>query len=538
MVLFGMVYATPDIIASAAATWLHGARYVAIGDRDDAEAGIVSVPVQNFVGASRSFLRRPNHSADNRPLTTVRLANESCPTCDWIAIGDADTYWNRVAIETALACLNPRQPWLLGLPRSPDYAPSRCLASNGCCALGSGGNCTSVPFSRDYYGRGLHRPVIWPFGGAGYVLSRGLLDRIARTEWADCEARIRDSGGDVRVASCIFSKAGVGLTHLPLLLTHLSSHQVPPACPTLSPSRADFWRRQLDANRDPWDRKRTSLRHHAQPLDSPLFGGLALLDYADYGVMYANATVIKRPAAAADHNGTRPRLAFIHGWVESKHAPALAELLHLAREVGGAWNVVVMSPRDFPHESIRRIVVRAHTEASETLRFWAPNPGAPFVQPVPRGIFMPGVTNLFPHGDRKTRPTLLYCGGINVRSHSGRRGKLDALSSNGFHCDATKRLASHNLAREYRRSMFVASPREAGKQNFREWEAMALGAIPLIDVYDDKGIFDKLPVIRVQNWSMITPTFLEAEWRRISRAKYDLSVLRTDYWRKKLGLCE
>ena len=51
-------------------------------------------------------------------------------------------------------------------------------------------------------------------GGAGYILSVGLLNAIPREFWKRCSEEIVCGGGDVRVAACI-QNAGinVGLTH-------------------------------------------------------------------------------------------------------------------------------------------------------------------------------------------------------------------------------------------------------------------------------------------------------------------------------------
>ena len=49
-----------------------------------------------------------------------------------------------------------------------------------------------------------------------------------------------------------------------------------------------------------------------------------------------------------------------------------------------------------------------------------------------------------------------------------------------------------------------------GLNNFRDWEALIAGAaIPLVDHYEHSAdLWRELPVVRVKNWSTVTPNFL------------------------------
>ena len=57
--------------------------------------------------------------------------------------------------------------------------------------------------------------AVWPFGGDGFAISRGLLDKISRAEWQACVDGISSGGGDSRVAHCIWYWSGVGLARMP-----------------------------------------------------------------------------------------------------------------------------------------------------------------------------------------------------------------------------------------------------------------------------------------------------------------------------------
>ena len=55
-----------------------------------------------------------------------------------------------------------------------------------------------------------------------------------------------------------------------------------------------------------------------------------------------------------------------------------------------------------------------------------------------------------------------------------------------------------------------------GRTDFREWEILTSGAVPVIDYFEEHDdLFDGLPVVRVRDWSAVTPEFLDAEWERL-----------------------
>ena len=66
------------------------------------------------------------------------------------------------------------------------------------------------------------------------------------------------------------------------------------------------------------------------------------------------------------------------------------------------------------------------------------------------------------------------------------------------------------------RHRFVVSPHGHGRTDFRAFEALAAGAVPIVDYYPEHDqLFDGLPVVRVSDWSTVTPEFLEREWKRL-----------------------
>ena len=79
-----------------------------------------------------------------------------------------------------------------------------------------------------------------------------------------------------------------------------------------------------------------------------------------------------------------------------------------------------------------------------------------------------------------------------------------------------------DYVRRLRAARFVFSPRGHGGVNFRDFEALAMGAIPLVDPGTKVKTgarwhgrsYAELPVLPVLNWTAITPAYLEDVWER------------------------
>lgn len=79
-------------------------------------------------------------------------------------------------------------------------------------------------------------------------------------------------------------------------------------------------------------------------------------------------------------------------------------------------------------------------------------------------------------------------------------------------------------------SKFVLSPRGYGLDCYRTWEAMMMGAIPIVISSSIDSVFDDLPVLIIKDWKEINPQFLESKWKEMSQKKYNLDKLYSDYW--------
>jgi hypothetical protein len=73
-------------------------------------------------------------------------------------------------------------------------------------------------------------------------------------------------------------------------------------------------------------------------------------------------------------------------------------------------------------------------------------------------------------------------------------------------------LAQFNLYAHYARHAFVVSPHGRGYDCYRTWEAILMGAIPIVKRSPIDAVYAGFPVVIVEDWSEITPRNLE-RWR-------------------------
>lgn len=83
---------------------------------------------------------------------------------------------------------------------------------------------------------------------------------------------------------------------------------------------------------------------------------------------------------------------------------------------------------------------------------------------------------------------------------------------------------------------FVVSPFGNGIDCHRTWEALILGRIPIIFKHKMNIVFDKLPVVIVDNWNKISKKFLQNEFNKIidNWDTYEFERLTLNYWINKI----
>jgi hypothetical protein len=77
---------------------------------------------------------------------------------------------------------------------------------------------------------------------------------------------------------------------------------------------------------------------------------------------------------------------------------------------------------------------------------------------------------------------------------------------------------------------FVLSPFGNGYDCHRTWEALSLGAIPIVRAKQFKTLFADLPVLNVDEWSDVTPELLQSTLREFKQRNFNYEKLTLKYW--------
>ena len=84
-------------------------------------------------------------------------------------------------------------------------------------------------------------------------------------------------------------------------------------------------------------------------------------------------------------------------------------------------------------------------------------------------------------------------------------------------------------------SKFVLSPRGNGLDCHRTWEALYMGAIPIVRTSTLDPLFEDLPVLIINDWSEITDSFLLEKYQEMQGKTYQLEKLYSAYWIQQIN---
>jgi hypothetical protein len=80
------------------------------------------------------------------------------------------------------------------------------------------------------------------------------------------------------------------------------------------------------------------------------------------------------------------------------------------------------------------------------------------------------------------------------------------------------------------KSKFVLSPRGNGLDCHRTWEALLMGAIPIVKASSLDPLYKDLPVLIVDDWEIITKKFLEEKYKEMQNQEYNCAKIFSSYW--------
>ena len=170
--------------------------------------------------------------------------------------------------------------------------------------------------------------------------------------------------------------------------------------------------------------------------------------------------------------------------------------------------------------------------------------------PIPVGI------NCFEHGDvivktlanahaQSATGRKLLLVAFSTHTHPSRRDVYDYFcTQNHFswvtclHKQKGPVINSTKLEQFYdvlRQHKYIISPRGAGHDAHRQYEAMYLGVIPVVVAGVLSSLQSEFPILTVNNWYEVSEEFLEARWHEFSRRlDKPIMALRREYWLAKI----
>lgn len=160
----------------------------------------------------------------------------------------------------------------------------------------------------------------------------------------------------------------------------------------------------------------------------------------------------------------------------------------------------------------------------------------------PKAFGLPiGIANRhWPHGNTQAiaaelsdsvEKSILLCASFVRPTHASRQRVYDYFRNIPYCYFADEKPYDEYLA-DLHRSKFVLSPRGVGMDCHRTWEAMLMGAIPIVPMTEVDHIYADLPVLIIDglSWESLTQEFLEEKWQEFQQKKFNLDKLYAGYW--------
>jgi len=140
-------------------------------------------------------------------------------------------------------------------------------------------------------------------------------------------------------------------------------------------------------------------------------------------------------------------------------------------------------------------------------------------------------SSCLPLAENQDRPYLCYLN-IAVSNYPQERSYVWNLLAQQPWCTVSqpKELASY--LQDLSRSKFVVSPRGNGLDCHRTWEAMLMGAIPILRTSSLDPLFSDLPVLIVEDWSVVSEAYLNEQYKIIKKKTYLIEKRFIEYWIK------
>lgn len=130
--------------------------------------------------------------------------------------------------------------------------------------------------------------------------------------------------------------------------------------------------------------------------------------------------------------------------------------------------------------------------------------------------------------DKAKRNIFIYMN-FNVATCPQERGEVFSLFKDRSYVISSPKSYSAFL-RDLSRTNFVLCPRGNGFDCHRTWEALLMGAIPIVKSSFMDPLFESLPVLIVKDYRQLEEEFLQKKYQEIRSKPFDKRKLTMDYW--------
>jgi len=128
---------------------------------------------------------------------------------------------------------------------------------------------------------------------------------------------------------------------------------------------------------------------------------------------------------------------------------------------------------------------------------------------------------------------LLY---LNFSDSTNRKERLyvRSLFKDKPYCFSVANRSFYDYLSDLAHAKFVLSPEGAGVDCFRTWEALLMGAIPIVKTSYLDPLFEHLPVLIVSEWTDLNLDLLEQKYVELKAKPMRIEPFLFNYWREQI----
>lgn len=119
---------------------------------------------------------------------------------------------------------------------------------------------------------------------------------------------------------------------------------------------------------------------------------------------------------------------------------------------------------------------------------------------------------------------------INIDTYPKERQKVYDLFRHKDYVKAPSPKPYKDYLYDLAGSKFVFSPRGNGLDCHRTWEALYMGAYPIVRTSSSDEMYEDLPVLIIKKWADVDEEFLEKSYKQLSKKTYNAEKLKARYW--------